>query len=96
MHQDRLSAALAPSPQRCISEIHALLPELARRACRGFVGEVRSLAEAVSRTPCSAEEFVAHLQLVRQVEGRRQELDRQHDNVSFVMSVRSGLVMTTN
>jgi len=82
VHQSRLSTALLPSPLRCISVIHGLLPELARAAYRAFTTEVRALVEAVERPPNSAEEFVAHLQLVRRVEGRRQELDGRHDHVS--------------
>jgi hypothetical protein len=85
VHQARLAAALEPSPQRCISEVHSLLPDLARAACRAFVADVRSLADAVARPPGSAEEFVAHLELVRRVEARRQELDRRHDDVSAVI-----------
>jgi hypothetical protein len=61
--------------------MHALLPELARGRHRAFVAEVRALAEAVERPPGSAEEFVAHTQLLLQLEGRRQEMQQRHDHV---------------
>lgn len=81
MHQSQLAEALAPSPARVLSELHSLLPDLARAAYTRFVCEVRGLAEAVTRPPGSAEEFVGHMALVKRVEGRRAELGAAHDHV---------------
>jgi hypothetical protein len=82
LHQAQLIAAVVPAPRRCIAELHALLPELARRAHAAYLADVRALAESVERPPVSAEEFVTHLQLLRGAEGERQALQRRHNEVN--------------
>ncbi len=89
VRQARLAAALAPSPERCAAELHALLPALAAAARAAFASDVRALTEAVLRQPGSAEEFVEHAALVAGVEQRRQELGRAHDHVSRQAAVGS-------
>lgn len=79
--QARLAAALAPSPARCTAQLHALLPALAADARGAFVAELRELVARASAAPASAEAFVAHGELVREIEGRRAELGRRQEHV---------------
>jgi dynein heavy chain len=78
---EQLKAALVPSPTRCLSEIHKLLPQLAERAYSVFISQVHEYTTRLGTTPTSPEEFVAHLQLLQQVEREHKAMDREFDKV---------------
>ncbi|WIA37814.1 hypothetical protein OEZ86_014676 [Tetradesmus obliquus] len=78
----QLVAALAPSPQHCLAELHQLLPCLAVSAYNTFISRVRSYRERLSQQPSTADEFVAHAALIAEVEAQRPAMDAEFDKVS--------------
>ena len=78
---EQLKAALIPSPTRCLLEIHKLLPQLAEQAYSTFISRVHDYTRRLSTTPTSPEEFVAHLQLLQQVEKEHKAMDSEFDKV---------------
>lgn len=86
---DRLKAALLPSPQHCLSKLHQLLPRLAATAYNSFMNKVSDYREHLGQQPSSPEDFVAHLQLVAEVEAQRPAMDKQFDAVSDSAAVAS-------
>eukprot|EP00775_Hariotina_reticulata_P007079 gene7079-7292_t len=78
----RLVSVLAPSPQRCLDGLHRLLPTLAASAHSQFINKVRDYKDQLCQQPTSAEEFVAHLHLIEEVEAQRPQLDKEFALVS--------------
>lgn len=78
---DQLKAALLPSPQRCLSELHNLLPQLAAAAYSAFMTRVSDYKKGLAQQPGNPEEFVAHMQLSAEVEAQRPAMDKQFDSV---------------
>eukprot|EP00879_Flechtneria_rotunda_P011718 GHRR01012239.1.p1 GENE.GHRR01012239.1~~GHRR01012239.1.p1 ORF type:complete len:1535 (+),score=570.67 GHRR01012239.1:286-4605(+) len=83
----RLVLALTPSPQHCLSELHALLPKLAASAYSTFINRVRTYKKQLARQPTMPEEFVTHLALIAEVDSNRQPMDREFDTVSSYYSL---------
>lgn len=79
---DELKTALLPSPQRCLSELHTLLPQLAAAAYSNFMNRVSDYRKRLGQQPASPEEFVAHMQLTAEIEAQRPVMDKQFDSVS--------------
>jgi hypothetical protein len=77
----RLKDAVAPSPQRCIQEIHQLLPRMAEAAYSTFVGKLQDYTSRLSQHPTTPEEFAEFLQLMQEVEQQQRPLDREYDQV---------------
>lgn len=76
-----MKAALRPSPQHCLSEMHQLLPVLAAAAYDAFMNRVSSYREQLGQQPNSPEEFVLYMQLLAEVEVQQPSMDKQYDMV---------------
>jgi hypothetical protein len=77
----RLKDAVAPSPQRCIREIHQLLPRMAEAAYKAFVGKLQDYTSRLLQHPTTPEEFAEFLKLMQEVEQQQRPLDKEHDQV---------------
>ncbi|KAK9815239.1 hypothetical protein WJX72_000483 [[Myrmecia] bisecta] len=81
MGLQQLVDTLTPSPERCLAEIHELLPQLAAQLYQEFVAEVHSATRRLMSTPADVEEFAELLSFLQLMEERRREFEDKNDEV---------------
>ena len=81
----KLKDAVAPFPQRCIHEIHQLLPRISAAAYDTFVTKIQDYTARLSQLPNTPEEFAEFLQLLREVEQQQKALDKEYDQVQYAV-----------
>eukprot|EP00891_Asterochloris_glomerata_P001497 jgi/Astpho2/1497/e_gw1.00026.129.1_t len=68
IHQQAVNMELLPSPQRCLEEIHALLPQLAAQRYQELVEEVHGATRRLSAAPTTPAEMVSLLDFMASTE----------------------------
>lgn len=78
---DALVDTIRPELDRCRSELHALLPQLARARHDRFVERVGAAAAQLAARPSSPDTFERHLQFLGGFDDSRRGLDREMEDV---------------
>ena len=93
----RLKEIFLPSPQRCLDELHAALPELAARRTAALLEETGHATSVLSGQPEGVTEFVAFSEFLAKTTGMQSELaergktieDMYHLMAAFGVQARS-------
>jgi hypothetical protein len=76
-----LKQQLLPSPERCLSELNALLPALAAERYEALIAEVHDALDHLEVPLDTAEELAQHLSFLDQLRARRPAMEQ---NVALV------------
>lgn len=72
---------LAPELERCVSELHELLPDLVQQRSEAFLRRLSEAQAGLDVFPSSPEDLERHLEFVKGFDSHRRVLDRELDDV---------------
>lgn len=78
---EELAAALRPELDRCVSELHILLPELVQQRRDAFLTHLSEAQAGLAVFPSSPEDLARHLKFVNGFDRHRRVLDRDLTDV---------------